>query len=413
MKKRVLIILLTVLLVLTSCSQAVVDDPADTKETGETSVKTEFAPLDTKAVVEVCVAWGNYLDAAQVKAQAELWGLGYLKSYCENPSAAQLQCAISAAETVVATLSEIKLSECDLSAETLASLTDSGVDMSFVPLEYDILERTIEEGEKAWDSMLHSLLTESFWEYGIEYIEGWTDHRIETVSVYNSYSGKMTNAIAISLGETREKSTWKSWEKKAPDLFGEGFTWTDDEDLIASELSGFLDRLEELTVESAKLNGVLSANYGMFETAYNTGDWTEVNSVAVDYTDHFVALPMPDWRVTNVYSYKSDEYADNGVWMTVEDDIAAALEGFIFQYEGITREDFYSYVDFLDSLGIWYYPESSTTEGESISLYYFEYCTLSLKWSENTASIYFYDREPLLVPSWYLGYLLVSLSYLN
>lgn len=410
MKKRVLLILLTVLLALTSCGMDWDDNSEDTKETVDTSVDMVIASLDPKAVIEVCAAWGNYLDAAQVKAQAESWGLGYLKSYCKDPSAARLQCAISAAETVVATLSEIKLSECDLSAETLTSLADSGVDMSFVPLEYDILERTIEEGEKAWDSMLHSLLTESFWEYGIEYIEGWTDLRLETLAIYNSYSGKMTNAIAVSLGESREKSTWESWEKKAPSLLGEGFEWADDEGLIAAELSGFLDRLEELTVESAKLNGVLSANYGMFEKAYNTGNWAEVNSVAVDYTDHFVALPMPEWRVTNVYSYKSDEYADNGLWVTVEDDIAAALEGFIFQYEGITREEFYSYVHLLDTLGIRYYQEGSTAEGDSISLYYFEYCTLSLKWAENTASIYFYDREPLLVPSWYLGYLLVSLN---
>ncbi|MBE6617947.1 MAG: hypothetical protein E7627_08430 [Ruminococcaceae bacterium] len=410
MRKRILLVFLAMIFVLTSCGQTQVDDPADTNKAPETNASTEPAPVDPEAALEVCGAWEDYLYAAQIKALTEEWGLEYIKAYCEEPSVVGLQRAISAAETVVATLSEIKLPGSDLSSETLSSLADSGVDMSFVPLEFDVLKRAIEEGENAWDSILHSILTESFWEYGIEYIEGWANVRLETESVYNLYRGKMTNAIALSLGESKDDPTWAAWTKKAPILLGESFTWTDDENVLTDELSVLLDRLEGLTVKAAELNGVLSANYGMFDAAIKSEDWAPVYAVAVDLTDHFMPIPMPEWSATHIYSYKYDEAANDAIWTTAGDDLTVCPDGFIFQYDGVTRDEFYSYVNFLGNFGIKYYPGGSTTEGDTISLYYLEYCTMSLKWEGDRASIYFYDNEPLLVPSWYLIYLLMSLN---
>lgn len=409
MKKRLIAAILSLMLVICSCASGN-EGTANIEKTQETLAEEVDKSLDGQAVASVCAVWDDFLDASQIKSQTEVWGLEYIKEYCASPSAVGLQRAISATEAVVATLCVLELPECELSSEALSSLADSGVDMSFVPLEYEALRRSIDEANEAWESMLLSLFTESFWEYGIEYIDGWADVRLESDRLHSAFSGKMTNAVALSLKIAKEDSIWQSWFEKAPSLFDDDFVWQDDAELLASEMSDILDCLEELNVTSAELNGVLGANYTTFEAASDTGDWSMINSVAVDFADDFSPVPLPEWDVTRVYSYRYDDETGDVVWTAVGDDLTVCPDGFVFQYKGIAFEEFNSYVDFLASLGVMYYPDGSTTEGESISLLYLEYCTMSLKWNNDLASIYFYDNEPLLTPSWYIGYLLGILN---
>ncbi len=403
--KRYIAVLLTLTLLLVGCKGK--DNPDETKDTGE--ILPVEVDLDENAVSEVLAEWEKMIEAAELKGMIELWALDYIEAYCATPTVPNMQRALAACEAAVASLRMIQMEDCSLSSETLSALAEDGVDMSFVPIEYNSLKSSITTDVEVWQGILGSLLTDSFWKYGIEYLEGWSQVRRDTVELYNLFTVKMTNAVLLSLGEDESSDTYSRWTESAVTLFDGSYTWNSDHQALAEEMSDILDKMEEKIVESSRVTSVLSANYAMFSEAGETDDWSAVYDVAVDFEDRFVPVALPDWgdgsSDVTLYSYRYDEVADVAEFTAVGDELTAVPDGFIYQCENISRDAFFEYVDYIGAMGLNYYPGGSTIDEDSVSLMYLDVCLMSLKWEGNTASIYFYDSLPLLTPSWYIFYM--------
>ncbi len=401
--KRFFALILVLLLVFAGCKGN--DKPGGT-DPAETNTP-ELAELDPAAVEAVKTEWSKLLEAAEAKEQIELWALEYIESYCDEPTVPNLQRAIAAAEAAVASLKSIKLEECSLTSETLSSLASSGVDMSFVPIEYNSLKDSLPNDIEIWHSILGYVLADSFWEYGIEYLDAWSAVRRDTVELHGLFYAEMSNAVILSLGEDENSATWLEWTENAKTLLGSGYSWCGEEDTLDAEMSETLDKMDEKIVELSSVTGVLSANNAMFSDANQTGDWSAVYEVAVDFEDRFIPIPIPDWGGENrtVYTYRYDEATEDVVFTSVGDDLTVVPDGLIVQYSGISKEAFLSYVDYLGLIGLYYYEGASTVEEDSISLMYLDICQMTVKWRGDTASIYFYDNLPLLTPTWYIIYM--------
>ncbi|MBE6627000.1 MAG: hypothetical protein E7628_07465 [Ruminococcaceae bacterium] len=401
MMKKLLVITLALMLLLSGCNVA------ETPNTDQAPANE--VTLDPDAVSSVISEWEKIVAITDAKGEIELWALGYIQEFCNEPTVPKLQCALAAASAALDDLRKIETAECGLTAETLAVLAEDGVDMSFVPMNFSNLQTELDTDIAVWERIVRSLLTDSFWKYGIEYLSDWSAVRKATVELNCLYIAKMSNAVMLSLGESEENVTFKSWLERGTTVFSGEYEWNPDNDMLADEISDVLDLKEENIVDSAAVTGVLSANYAMFSDAYATGDWSEVYSVAVDYEEYFMPVPLPDWETENgkmaVYSYRYDDATAKSELNVVGDDLTTVPDGFVMMYGGVTFEELSGYANLLDSLGFKYSEDSTITE-DSVELKYYNYCWMTLQWKNDTVYFYLPETDTLLVPSWYILYML-------
>lgn len=401
--KRYLAAIMALLLLLVGCSQN--NKPNETSEPEET--QPPVVELDETAVSAVLAEWEKLIEVANLKGEIELWALDYIEQYCEDPTVANMQSALAAAEAAIASLQMIEMPDCSLDAATLSTLAAGGADMSFVPIEYNNMKDSLVTDIEVWQSILGSILTDSFWQYGIEYLDGWASVRRDSTELSCLFAAEMSNAVLLSFGMDENSDTYAKWTESAPVLLGGEYKWNSDQSALTEEMSATLDKLEEKIVESSTVTSVLSANYAMFSDANATGDWTAVYDVAVDFDDIFIPVPIPDWDDDGMqlYSYTYDEEAGKAWFTSAGDDLSVPRDGFVMQYEGVSYEEFFNYVNYLDAIGLKYYSGGSTISEDEVSLVYLDVCLMSLEWSEDIVSIHFYDNTSLLTPTWYIFYM--------
>lgn len=363
--------------------------------------KTEKVILESEG--KITENWLEYLAVNEAKYSAVLWGAEYIIEFCKDPDVAGYRQALSAAETVAATLAGIEIPEFTVSQEDISSAMEKGVDISFLELEFNSLETDITDNALLWNGVSRDLLTDGFWSYGTEYLEKHAQFQLDEARLIIRYLRYTTNYLMLLLGKT---SYPDNISDSFPALFKSDEPFIDSLSDVESGVSDCLDELEALISNCSEISSIQSANAIILENAVSSGDFSKVYSLALDWGKNAFVIPLPQWdTLPAVYSYHQDRQTENVAWTSVGEDLSDVPNGLVLEYEGLTMTQVNEYIDSLSGVGFKFTLTEENVDGLQ-EITYTDGITGFKVQRKDDIAILCIDRESIcFCPRWYSDYL--------
>lgn len=365
----------------------------------ETVKKVEFEGRD-----EILKAWTKYLKVNEKKLSSVIWGTTYIKNFCKKPDVTGYRRAMAAAETVAGTLKKIEIPKLSVSNKAFSSAVKAGKDLSFINTDFAGLKNDIVSDAELWESLSRSIVTDSFWSYGTEYLEAAADLEAKQAQAYIEYLRYSTNYLLLTVGENSFISDVCG---ACPTIFKSTDKYIKDTATIEKKISASLDKLESCISDHANIKSIQNANNAVMKKAVTSGNYNKVYSVALSWGKGKDVIPMPSWdSLPCFYSYKLDS-SDEVKWTSVGDNLTQVPPSLMAQFEGVKKADFISYIEMIYSLGFKLASAEGSYDGTTPMQLIFQKGNIevSMGWEDNYVTILIIDAKVVLCPLWYYIYI--------
>ncbi|MDE7000276.1 MAG: hypothetical protein K2P73_08260 [Lachnospiraceae bacterium] len=372
------------------------DDPAGMppEESDESDIE--------QAVQHLLTVWSDHLDILEKMYASELWALDYVEAYLESGDWKDLVRARTACIASARYLSELSMTEDDLSEEEYLVLAERGIDTGYQSVEFASVPVFVDEAHNVIrNQLLVGLECDIYLENAIEALRERISAEKDSISVMSQYICITTNYLLVTLGDDAvSEPYWSALREHYPVLASRQVQWSANESELEAAADACMDRYEDIVCRQADL--VSGAEAELF---HMTQIVEEENLEALAASAHSMVnvpdlLPYPEWYDPHTSGYLSVLIGEDGSVTYPEsgDDLGDGQYGVYMQAEGVTEEQAAAYIDIArryvldawkaEDSGSWYirmpdYDVKIDCEGEM-------------------ATIFFNGEDVTFAPVWYL-----------
>lgn len=349
--------------------------------------------------------WSDYLRVHEEMYASSLWALDYTEQFLDSKDWTDLVKARTACIASARFLSELSMTEEDLSDEEYTALAEAGADTSFQSMEIEALpEKIRDEHDFVRNHLLEKL------ESGV-FLTGETEVLQETLAFHREYIKRLcesecltANYLLLTLGDRETaRSFWEKMPEEYPLLSTGHPDWDDSETELEKRMEQCLEHIEESTLSQADSQAALSAEAYRIEKIVESDDLKKLAEEAFAIRNAPKLLPMPEWYDPEKALYLSFFHEKDGSLAYPEsgDRLEADAYGVYVQIEGLSAEAIERYVSGVNGQNI-ARAVRQDKEADVWDIVMTDYAVrISLEGS--TATVVFDGENATFVPEWYVG----------
>lgn len=348
------------------------------------------------------IVWSDYMDVLEKMYGSELWALDYVDAYLESGDWNDLVKARTACIASARYLSELSMTEDDLSEEEYLILSKVGMDTGYQSGEFASVPVFVEQAHTVIrNQILEALECSIYFESSIEILRDHVSAERESISIMCEYTCVETNYLLLTLGDDAvSKPYWSSMQENYPVLSSQRAEWCAVESELEAAADACMDRYEETLMLQAEF--ISEAEAELYQvTPSDEKDTLEVPSVSAHAMVNVPELlPFPKWYSPDTTGYLSVITGEDGsvVYPESGDELVDAEYGVYMQVENVKEEDVTAYIDIVKSyaLEVW--------KSEDSGSWYIRMPDYNVKmdYEEDTATIFFSGEDVTFAPVWYI-----------
>lgn len=378
----------------------------ETTEPGKTPTGTETFSADSPekdvAVRHLLTVWSDYLQVLDKMYASELWAFDYAERYVNSGDWNDLTKARTACIASARYLSELAMTEADLTEEEYLVLFNAGIDTAYQSNQFQSIQASLEEAHMlVRDSVLETLEAGIFNSGRVDILKDQISVNREYIQHMSEYECRTTNYMLLSLGdETQAFEYWDAMPDKYPTLCMGYEEWIDDETEVLKAGDEDLDDLEKVNLKQSEVISSLNAELYTMNQIFEANDMEKLLSSAFIMKNTPELLPMPDWYDPQTAGYLSFILNEDGsvVYPESGDVLEDAAYGMYIQIEGLSSEEISGYIAFVKDLG----QDAWKGEGEKWYIKMQDYSVM-ISLENETATLMFNGQDVTFAPLWYLG----------
>lgn len=356
-----------------------------------------------QALEHLLEVWSDYLQVQEEMYTSELWALDYAEKFLDTGDWGDLVKARTACIASARFLSELSMSEEDLSDEEYAALAKAGADTAFQSIEFESLSGKVDDQHTFVRSRVLEMLEGGvFLSKDIEFMQEAIALQKEYISYMCQYECLMTNYLLVTLDDEKNAAAyWEMLPEKYPALCKEGLQWNDSETDLEKNANKCLDQVEEATLSQVELLAEMKADLHNMTAILEKGDVEKwMRSVfPMKNTPEF--LPMPDWYDPETARYLTfiKEEDGNIAYPESGDQLEDASYGVYLQIPEISSDEIDTYASLVQDIArnVWKQGDSDTWDIEMTDY------NIRISLEEGTATLLFDGQDVTFVPVWYFG----------
>ncbi len=347
--------------------------------------------------------WYDYLKVLDKMYASQIWALDYVADYLESGDWNDLTKARTACIASSRYLTELSMTEEDLTEEEYRLLADAGIDTGYQTITFQSVEGALEEAHRIIrERMLEGLESEVFDKNMVELLRKEAAVRQEYISCMCRYTANQTNYLFVTLEEAVDsEAAWTYVQEAYPALFEEYGEWIESEAQLKALADACLDEYEDIVLKQAELVSMLEADLYRMTQIIRNNDIEALLEAAYPMENLPDLLPMPVWYNPMQTGYLSFTSAQDGSVAYPEsgDELADVIYSMYIQAENVSVEDITTYLAYVqnDAEHVW-----KAQEGDIWYIKMPSY-NVSIEWAENTATILFNGADVTFAPDWYIG----------
>ena len=354
------------------------------------------------AVDHLLTVWTDYLQTMDHLYGSELWALDYTQAFLESSEWSDLSKARTACIASARYLTDLSMTEEDLTGEEYLVLAKAGMDTAYQSVEFQSVQALADGAhQEVRDRLLVGLEGDVFSTGSIEVLKKETAAFRDAITYMCRYHCAITNYMLLTLkDEERSADYWKTMQENCPVLAAAGYEWLHDETGIKDHTEKILDDYEAIQARQADILSALKADL------YRMGQIIENNDIgALAASVHSISgapvlLPAPVWYDPENAKYLSyvrqaDErilYPESG------DELTEDVYGTYIQMENVSRTDMDEYRNRIRELAddVW------EKEGDTWYIAMPGY-QVQMQLEDGHATILFVGQDITFAPDWYLA----------
>lgn len=376
-----------------------VSEPDSSKEAGLSEEKIRQAE---DAMEHLLAVWSDYLRVQEEAYASELWALDYIEKYLETGDWDDLGRARTACIASARFLSDLSMTEEDISDEEYTALAETGMDVTFQSAEFEAIPSKIEsEHTFVRNRMLESLEGLVFFSEDRELMKEAVSIQREYIASNCEYECIFTNYLLLTSGDEKNASAyWEELPEKYPILCTGRQDWNGSERELEENVGQCLDSIEDTTLRQADLLSAMGADLYRMEKAVENKDvkeWIESAAIMDNIPE---LLPMPDWYEPETAKYLSFITEEDGTVSYPEsgDELKDASYGVYMQIPDISAGEIQAYIQAAEGFS------QNAWKNEGVDEWNIEMTDYSVQISleDGTADVLFDGEDVTFVPVWYM-----------
>ena len=369
----------------------------------KTGTGQEAGQKETDAAVQHLLAvWSDYLSVLDRMYASELWALDYVDAYLESGDWSDLSKARTACIASARYLSELSMTEEDLSREEYRILTKAGIDAGYQSESISLLADSLEDAHLfIRGRMLGDLEGSVFFRKSVETLKKEVALQREYISCDCRYNCCETNYLLLTLGnDAMARKYWYSMEEKYPVLSTGCGKWPGTEAKIKAEATAYMDEEEELLLRQADLISELNAELSKMMSIVKNGEIEKLKASAYRMSDMPALLPMPLWYAPETTGYLSFILEEDGsmVYPEMGDKLEDADYGVYMQIEEVDRDEVEAYIAYVKNYAGLVRQEGNRAVWNILMPDY----GVRIEWSDNVVTVSFNGEDVTFAPYWYI-----------
>lgn len=355
------------------------------------------------AMEHLLTVWSDYLRIQEETYASELWTLDYIEIYLETGDWNDLCKARTACIASARFLSDLSMTEEDISDEEYAALAKTGMDVTYQSAEFEAVLSKIENGHTfVRNQMLESLEGLVLFSRDRELIQEAVSIQKEYIAYYCECECIFTNYLLLTSGDKETASAyWETLPEKYPVLSTGLQEWNNSEDDLAENMEQCLDSIEDTTLRHADLLSASGAELYKMADAVEKQDvrkWIE-SAFILENTPEL--LPMPEWYEPETAKYLSFITEEDGTITYPEsgDKLEDASYGVYMQIPDISAAEIHAYVVAVQPLA------QNVWKSEGIDEWNIKMADYSIQISleDGMATVLFDGEDVTFAPVWYMA----------
>lgn len=374
------------------------------EQTQKTAEQTQKPVLDEKkqaAVNHLLTVWTDYLQTMDKLYGSELWALDYTDAFLESSDWSDLSRARTACIASARYLSELTMTEKDLTDEEYLTLAQAGIDSAYQSYEFQSVQTSAEDArQEVRDHLLEALENDIFMKSGMDTLKDRAEACRDSITYMCQYYCATTNYLLLTLNDEKVAGDyWKTMQSSFPVLTGAGLEWMDEEDGLKKTTDKILDALEEIEGRQADIRSKTSADLYNMGQLIDKKDLDGLAASANSISGAPALLPAPDWYQPEHAKYLSYVQKEGGDISYPEsgDDLTEDVYSVYFQVEQVSREEIREYVNLAAGIG------NNAWEKDDNSWYIAmpDY-NIGLAYEDSCVTITIVGQDITFAPAWYL-----------
>ncbi len=349
--------------------------------------------------------WSDYLRVQDEMYASELWALDYVERYLDTGDWNDLAKARTACIVSSRFLSELSMTEEDISDEEYLILAKTGMDVTYQSAEFESVFADVEnEHTFVRNRILETLEGGVFLSVDIGFLERAVNLRKEYISYMCQCECISTNYLLLSYGDEENISAyWDELPEKYPALCAGRQEWNDSEAALEKNMDLCLDAIDDAMAEQADLLSAMGADLYKMTKVIESGDenavkeWTD-QAFLMENTPKL--LPMPEWYSSETAKYLSFVTEKDGTILYPEtgDALQDASYGVYMEIPDISADEIHDYADEVQAFAeaVW-----KSEEMDEWNIKMPDY-TVQITVEGGTATVLFDGADVTFVPVWYL-----------
>lgn len=365
----------------------------------------EEKALSDRLSLKVENVWSTYLEAENAVQSAVIWACDYVLSYCDAPCRENYVRAVAATSAAAEAVEKLTLGECILTDEDYAEFLEYGYDLSYIASDYSSFKTNAESTALACRTMALDLMTDSYWQYGIEYMKRNAEVRKDIALIQIKINANKTNEILLLSG--RDNYTDELYGR-APTIINSQVSFLKQQEQVDELSDRYLDEYSAAINGFSELESIQNANYYVLEKAVQSGDFTQLHKEAVIWDEAYAVLNLPAFTMQEISATYLDENAKECT-INPGDDLSCIEPIISLRFIDAPKKDFTDYIVSVP-VNTEKYEVAGSVEGDSDC--YISYndgviCFDAL-WKSSALTVTVYDNVSVLCPYWYAYYKLTE-----
>lgn len=354
------------------------------------------------AVQHLLVVWSDYLSVLDKMYASESWAFDYVEDYLESGDWDDLSKARTACIASARYLTELSMTEEDLSQDEYRILSKAGIDVGY---QSDCFSSLADDLENAYmtirNDYLESLEDGVFYKNIVENMKKDIVLQRELIACDIRYNCCETNYLLLTLGDdAMARKYWYSMEENYPVLSTGCGKWPGTEAKLQAEATASMDEENEISLKMEELVTELSEDLEEMTQIVMNGDMKKLKSCAYKMSNMPALLPMPTWYEPETAGYLSFISLENGsvVYPQMGDELEDANYGVYMQVEDVSRKDVENYIAYVKKYVKAVQKKENGTAWDILMSDY----TVRIEWEDNVVTVIFYGEDVAFAPYWYV-----------
>lgn len=373
--------------------------------------------------------WSIYLAKGEYFYGGMRWALSYLDPFFEDHSWESLQisrAALASARSVAETVAE-KPWDVKMTAEDYDKLVRSGADVGWVNAAMDSVQSMTDfvlQDYQVYQTYLNATTDAFFLTYTLETFENWAHIQQQFYDIYLRDLAVETDYLLLNLDSEEAEGRFLEYlSESCPQINALRKDNPQDPDALTELAAELADKMEELvnqltsTVGQSQANLDLEMDVPMIDTevgqeSLNLHVQTMAGDMVDDLTGFPTILPYPTWWMTE------DNYEVNYFWdeplygedhsrkfVMPNDTIVSPPNEYLVEWTDVSLEDYFIYVNSLESS--YHIPALYSSEAEGVYTTFYEVQSdfFAIMWEDETVSVYALEGSFCFAPYWYAYYI--------